>query len=99
MPMKDTFLGIPAPRGSLTFNGRFTGNSIADALLGYVQSAQLSSYYQVNQEHWATSFFAQDDWKAANKLSLNLGPRYDFITPDLEASNRRATCDRRPGRV
>jgi hypothetical protein len=99
MPMKDTFLDIPATRGSFTFNGRFTGNSIADALLGYVQAAQLSSYYEVNQEHWATSFFVQDDWKAANKLSVNLGLRYDFITPALETSNRIANFDPATGTV
>jgi outer membrane receptor protein involved in Fe transport len=32
-------------------------------------------------------FFAQDDWKVNSKLSVNLGLRYDFITPALEAEN------------
>ncbi len=93
LPMEDTFLDIPATRGSLTFNGRFTGNAVADALLGYVQAAQLSSYYEVNQRHWATSFFIQDDWKASERLSVNAGLRYDFITPALEAQNRIANFD------
>src|SRR5262249_62211503 len=60
LPMRDTFLDIPATRGSLTFNGRFTGNGLADMELGYVQAAQLSSYYEGNQRHWATSFFLPD---------------------------------------
>jgi len=53
-----------------------------------VQSGQLTNVYVVDQRHWATSFFVQDDWKVNPKLSLNLGLRYDFITPALEAENR-----------
>ncbi len=41
----------------------------------------------VDQRHWATSFFVQDDWKVSSKLSFNLGLRYDFITPAIEAEN------------
>ena len=35
----------------------------------------------------------QDDWKLSSKLALNLGVRYDFITPALEAENRQANFD------
>ena len=87
-PMKNEYLDIPGARGTLTFNGQFSGNAFADFLLGYVQGAQLTNVYVVDQRHWATSFFMQDDWKVNPKLSLNLGLRYDFITPALEAQNR-----------
>ena len=50
----------------------------------------------VDQRHWATSFFVQDDWRLSPKLTLNLGLRYDFITPALEADNNQAQL--RPGR-
>jgi hypothetical protein len=60
---------------------------VADFLLGYVADAQLSNVWEVNQRHWATSFFVQDDWRLSERLTLNLGLRYDFITPALEADN------------
>jgi hypothetical protein len=81
-------MDVPATRGTLTFRNRFTGNSLADFLLGYVSDFQLSNVYVVDQRHWASMFFVQDDWKVNSKLSLNLGLRYDFITPALEAQDR-----------
>ena len=47
----------------------------------------LSNVWVVEQRHWASMFYVQDDWKVNSRLSLNLGLRYDFITPALEASN------------
>ncbi len=86
-PMKNEYQDVPAMRGSMRFRNTFTGNSMADYLLGYVADFQLSNVWVVDQRHWATSFFIQDDWKVTDKLSVNLGLRYDFITPALEASD------------
>ena len=86
-PMKNTFQDVPATRGDLGFTNQYTGQAAADFLLGYVQNAQLTNVFVVNQRHWATSFFVHDDWKASSKLTFNLGLRYDFITPALEADN------------
>ena len=47
----------------------------------------------VNQRLWSTSFFVQDDWKATDNLTVNLGLRYDFMTPAYEADNRMANFD------
>lgn len=87
-PMKNEYFDVPAVRGSMRFRNRFTNNPMADFLLGYVSDAQISNVYVVDQRHWATSFFVQDDWKVTPRLSLNLGLRYDFITPALEAQDR-----------
>ena len=86
-PMKNEYMDVPATRGSVRFRNRFTGNAMADFLLGYVSDAQISNVYVVDQRHWAASFFVQDAWKVNSKLSLNLGLRYDFITPALEGQN------------
>jgi len=96
-PMKNQYMDVPATRGDLTFRATFTGNAVADFLLGYVSDSLLTTPWVVDQRHWATSFFVQDDWRASSKLTLNLGLRYDFITPALEAQNRQANFDPETG--
>jgi outer membrane receptor protein involved in Fe transport len=92
-PMKNQYMDVPGMRGDLTFRATFTGNAVADFLLGYVSDSLLTTPWVVDQRHWATSLFVQDDWRASSKLTVNLGLRYDFITPALEAENRQANFD------
>jgi hypothetical protein len=98
-PMKNEYLDVPGTRGDLTFRNTFTGNPMGDFLLGYVSDSLLTNVHVVDQRHWATSFFVQDDWKVSSRLALNLGLRYDFITPALEAQNRQANFDPTTGRL
>src|SRR4029079_8733229 len=91
--MQNHYMDVPATRGALRFRNAFTGNPMADYLLGYVSDLQLSNVWTVEQRHRASMFFVQDDWKASSKLSVNLGLRYDFITPALEASNHQTNFD------
>jgi hypothetical protein len=86
-PMNNQFMDVPATRGSLRFRNSFTGNPMADFLLGYVADLQLSNVFVTEQRHQAQMYFVQDDWKVNPRLSLNLGLRYDFMTPALEATN------------
>ena len=93
LPMRNEYFDVAPTRGNLTFNGSFTGNAFADFLLGDAQRAQLTNVFIVNQRLWSTSFFAQDDWKVTDALTVNLGVRYDFMTPPYEADNRMANFD------
>ena len=86
-PMRNQFMDVPATRGSIRFRNSFTGNPMADFLLGYVADLQLSNVFVVEQRHQAQMYFVQDDWKVSPRLSVNLGLRYDFMTPALEATN------------
>ncbi len=100
-PMSNEYLDVPSTRGALRFRSNaFTGTTtcglqcaMADFLLGYVSDFALSNVWVVDQRHWATMFFAQDDWKVTSQLSLNVGLRYDFITPAYEASNAQTNFD------
>src|SRR6185436_2737258 len=90
LPMHNEYFDVAPTRGNLTFNGAFTGNAFGDFLLGYAQRAQLTNVFIVNQRLWSSSFYAQDDWKATDKMTVNLGVRYDYMTPAYEADNRMA---------
>lgn len=105
-PQRNNFMDVPGTRGSLNFDKIFTcqrnaadqcvsgtGLSYADGLLGYVQSAQLTNVYFVDQRLHMLSFFAQDDFKFTPKLTFNLGLRYDYATPALEGKNHIANFD------
>ncbi|HTM47291.1 MAG TPA: carboxypeptidase regulatory-like domain-containing protein [Bryobacteraceae bacterium] len=102
-PLRNNFLDVPSTRGTLNFDRFFTcqrnaagqcaantGLSYADFLTGYVQTAQLSNLFVIDQRLHMYSFFGQDDFKVSPKLSLNLGIRYDFGTPAMEGRNRMA---------
>lgn len=92
-PMNNEFADIPSTRGNLQFSGQYTGSAIADFMLGWARTAELSNVHIVNQRRYATAFFVQDDWRVTQKLTLNLGLRYDFMTPFYEQDNRQANFD------
>ena len=84
----------PASDGSFTYTGAFTGNALADLLLGFPLTGLGSTgsrliYMRGNQWH----FYAQDDWKVTSKLTLNLGLRYEYDSPYSEIHNRLADLD------
>jgi outer membrane receptor protein involved in Fe transport len=99
-PMQNNYVDIPATRGDMTFNNNmFTGNGMADFLLGYATSVQLSNFHEVHQRQHAYSFYVQDDWRATDRLTLNLGLRYDFMSPQTDAENRLANFDLTSGQL
>jgi outer membrane receptor protein involved in Fe transport len=92
-PMHNEYLDIPSTRGNLSFNGQFTGNALADFLLGWARGAELSNVHIVNQRRHAYAFFVQDDWRVNDRLTVNLGLRYDFMSPSYERDNLMANFD------
>jgi outer membrane receptor protein involved in Fe transport len=93
LPMRNEYFDVAPTRGNLRFQSTFTGNAFADFLIGYPNRAELTNVFVVNQQLWSTSFYVQDDWKASESLTLNMGLRYDFMTPSLEKDNRVANFD------
>ena len=62
-----------------TFRGSYTFSSLANFLTGnYNGFAQTFGDPVVNQPNPNLGFFAQDEWRAGSRLTLNLGLRYDL---------------------
>jgi hypothetical protein len=82
-------------RGTFLFTG-LSGNDFADFLLGLpaqtsIQQGSGNGSYNFRQNFW--DLFVQDDWRATDNLSLNLGLRYEYVSPFSEADNRLANLD------
>ncbi len=87
-----------AGKGYFNFgNGDFTGFPTADMLIGFTDNytigAQSGFYSQISYED---GFFAEDNWRVNQKLTLNLGLRYDVMTWPYETQNRMASFDVNP---
>ena len=89
----------PSPTGSFTFSSLFTdlpgrreyGDAIASFLLGQVQ--QFSIDLQRDEIRNCASFqeyFAQDDWRVLDCLTVNAGLRYTLNFPSTEEHNQAA---------
>ncbi len=84
--------------GQFNFENRYSGNSIADMLLGYpTQTIREAGDIEDYERAWHISFYFQDDWKAKDKLTFNLGVRYELQTPGYERFGRKASFDPKRG--
>jgi hypothetical protein len=83
-------------RGSLGFTGAFTqlpssrantGNALADLLLGVANSVGTGTTLHSEERGWYYAGYANDQWTVTPNLTLNLGTRYEILTPFYDTSN------------
>lgn len=81
--------------GSFTFNGSQTGDGFADFLFGSVSSGTSVEVQNamVSSRAWAFAYFIQDDFKFSQRLTLNLGLRYQIDDSFHELHNGDAFFD------
>jgi len=90
--------------GSSTYNGRFSATpglstnlnpiiNLADFFVGAQSAYEKSNFAILDYRQRMHFAYLQDDWKVNNRLTLNLGVRYEYATPQWEANNRLGNFD------
>jgi len=107
--IKTFYAGNNGQLGFLDFNGQFTSSGIsgsggdggADFVLGlndsYGRGVSTGKTWQ--QSSNVFGFYAQDTWRFTDRLTLNLGLRYDAHSPWVEANNQQANYNIATGNI
>ena len=67
--------------------------NLADFIFGARSKYELSAHHVVEYNQRMHFFYAQDDWRIAHKLTLNIGIRYELATPPYETNNQLSNFD------
>jgi hypothetical protein len=87
--------------GTYTFNGAYSGDGAADFLLGVSSQWAWQSPVTVSMRTFSLGGFLQDDWRVNDRLTVNLGVRYELSPPWYEQNNKMGIfdIDTAPGQV
>ncbi len=79
---------------SISFNGSYSGDPIADLLLGVPSSAFTAiGDPTMNLRMWYQSYYVQDAFKINRRLTVNFGGRWEHAQPPIETSNHVGSFD------
>ena len=81
------------PAAPTTGSSSFTGGAFATFLLGIPDGGDISSLHNIDYHRQIYAGYAEDDWKATDRLTLNLGLRYEVFSTIKEHNNELATFD------
>ena len=82
-------------RDAFGFSPGYTGYEVADMLIGTTNftATGVPGYVPRDTLSWENALYAQDDWHIRPDLTLNLGLRWDILTPYYEKDNQLANYD------
>jgi hypothetical protein len=89
------FTGNPGSQNTVDTGGNplGSGSGYASFLLGATDGGGINNIKNVDYHRPIYSFFGQDDWKVSDRLTLNLGLRYELFTTVKERNNEQGTFD------
>ena len=79
--------------GRDTYAGRFTGDNFADFLFGLRSTYALSNIFVANLRQHMYFAYLQDDVFINEKMTLNVGVRYEYATPQWERDHNLTNFD------
>ncbi len=79
-----------ASTGTYSFSSGFSGNALADLLLGYPQGSTSNVPLNTAVDGYVRYYsgYAQDDWRVSSKLTFNYGVRLERETGLMERDNQ-----------
>lgn len=81
-------------------NASATGDAMAGLLLGTAGFIEQDfTLFVPRIIQWEWNFYVQDDWKVTDKLSINVGLRYEVDTPTRELNNKWTNFDVTTGKL
>jgi hypothetical protein len=81
--------------GNFDFSGQYTGNEVADLMIGLPYHSAYASVKQDNDGiSWHYGFYIQDSFKATSRLTLEYGLRWEYHPPFLDQGSDITNFDR-----